>query len=104
MHLYHVTPQANFESIYRLGISPQFALRDPKRVWFVTYEIIDWAINHVSERKQLERAELHIWRVRFDAQIAMRRCPMPGVFSSVHTIWPDPVPWTPRDGFHLPQF
>lgn len=49
-NFYHVTHEDNLKSILVLGLLPEKAQSDTKRVWFVTDEALPWAVAHAALR------------------------------------------------------
>jgi hypothetical protein len=79
--LYHVTREANVNSILAVGISPAFALGKLRASWYVDASRLSWAIAHVSENTGLSVAELYVCHVLAERSY-FQRTRFTGVFTS----------------------
>ncbi len=61
--LFHATPRRNLASIYRLGVSPEFARCVRQECWFCTGALRAWAVEHVAERHNVPPSEIVLVRV-----------------------------------------
>jgi hypothetical protein len=64
MYLYHVSPIVNWFPIGVHGVTPEFSTSFKPAVFLVSAERIEWAIEHVAKRFNLERSQLMIVSVR----------------------------------------
>jgi len=58
MIVYHVTPKSNLKSIKRNGVLPSLAQGTFKASWYVSIDLIPWAINHVARRHKVRHEDL----------------------------------------------
>jgi len=79
--LYHVTREANVNSILAGGISPAFALGKLRASWYVDHSRLSWAISHVSENTGLSVASLYVCQV-WALRSYFQRTRFTGVFTS----------------------
>jgi hypothetical protein len=60
MHLYHITPRKNLESILAAGLVPSAAKGRRKVVWFCSPSKLAWALHHLAIHHDLELCELAV--------------------------------------------
>lgn len=78
--MYHVTVSSNLLSIAREGVSPQFSQGKLKRSYWVIGSLVQWALLHISNRKNVPVSSLRV----LSAQIPLRQLvntSMPGVYA-----------------------
>jgi len=84
--LYHVSREANVNSILELGVSPAFSLGNQRVCWYVDAGRLSWAISHVSNNTGLSVAELHVFTVLADWNF-FKRTRLVGVFTSSQVLF-----------------
>ena len=62
--LLHVSPRRNLSSLYKHGVSPDFAQCLRAECWFCAPSLRAWAIAHVAERHGVAPADVVVLRVR----------------------------------------
>jgi hypothetical protein len=88
--LYHVTPQANFDSIMEFGVSPAYAETRIKCVWLCDDQHLAWAMAHVSEKRDVSVLRLLVC-VLAAPKIQLRRTKWAGVFQCLTALYPTNV-------------
>jgi hypothetical protein len=81
VHLYHVTPTENLESIRRSQIDPNKATGKQKCSWFVSQDMLLWAIAHTANRHDCKVAELSVLSV-VGVRKMFTATPWPGIYKS----------------------
>ena len=71
--LLHVTPRRNVPSIYRLGISPAFAVGPIAACWFCAPSRRAWAVEHIAERHGVDPSQVAVIRVNVPRSRLVRR-------------------------------
>lgn len=66
MKLYHISPYRNNASIGRMGLLPDFAVSDCKRVYAVQWNWLAWAVAHTSARKDVSVNNLTCWVIHLN--------------------------------------
>lgn len=69
MLLWHVSPISNQHSILSVGLSLDYALCRPPRIWAVRHTNLGWAIRHCASRHGVGETCLAIFRIN-----ASRKC------------------------------
>lgn len=88
--LYHVSPQANFDSIMDFGVSPAFAQGRAKVVWMVDAEHMPWALAHVSEKRDIAVLRLLVFTL-VCPKPQLRKTAWAGVFNCLTALYPTNV-------------
>lgn len=81
--LYHVTPIENQVSILNQGVLPSKSEGKWKASWWVTQDALDWALAHVSARRDIPTSHLIIFEVTVTTDvfdIGWKKSPWKGVF------------------------
>lgn len=63
MHLYHVTPAYNVQSILKTGIDPNRSRGTMIVSWYTLEGRIEWAINHVAKRHDVDKQAVVVFEV-----------------------------------------
>jgi len=71
--LLHVSPRSNLQSIYKHGVSPDFAQCVRAECWFCANSLRSWAIAHVAERHSVDPRDVIVVRVRVSRRHMVRR-------------------------------
>lgn len=70
--LYHISPSINDERIDAEGLDPSQSKTRALRVYAVEYDLLPWALAHVSARHGVPVSLLSMWSVPFDQSIWKR--------------------------------
>jgi len=85
--LFHVTPKKNLNSILDSGILPSMSQGKREVSWFATAPTLNWALAHISAKRNMPVSELIVFRVVVDKQF-LTNTRWKGVYQSRFPVYP----------------